>query len=75
MTSSGITCDDVIDEYDVHLIRSCTDLNYHGSVCFFQCRTGYRSVGSKTSVCQGEFSPGSWSKEFPVCEGISRIKF
>jgi len=66
-----ITCDDVIDEYDIHLIRNCTDLNYHGSVCSFQCRTGYRSVGFKTSACQGEFSPGSWSNEFPVCEVIT----
>lgn len=46
----------------------CSDDNFYGSVCQFQCDPGFRLEGSSQSTCSGEISNPNWDFPSPTCE-------
>nr|XP_002129893.1 P-selectin-like isoform X1 [Ciona intestinalis]XP_026692609.1 P-selectin-like isoform X2 [Ciona intestinalis] len=46
---------------------SCTNTNEVGSSCSFDCNTGYRLIGSPTSVCQDD---QTWDRSAPECRPL-----
>nr|QKY88668.1 putative C3b soluble receptor CR1_S2 [Botryllus schlosseri] len=45
----------------------CTDGNELGSVCTFECDTGYNLVGFGSTVCVQKSPGASWSRQTPFC--------
>ncbi|XP_071494443.1 CUB and sushi domain-containing protein 1-like [Diadema antillarum] len=51
------------------LRSSCSHGTRRGSFCTFSCSIGYRLVGERTTICQGEASQqGEWLNQPPTCE-------
>nr|XP_009858194.1 P-selectin-like [Ciona intestinalis] len=52
----------------------CSDSNMAGSVCTFECDSGYAMEGSDTSTCQDDGdgdTEGLWSSPAPVCTRVT----
>ena len=61
---AGITCLPL--ELNVHVLKSCTDGDNHGSRCTFSVEVGYELEGPPSSTCGGSATPGDWSHPSPI---------
>ncbi|XP_030838559.1 P-selectin-like, partial [Strongylocentrotus purpuratus] len=66
-----------------NMLIQCADLSYHtgqrrtcssqfnyGSVCQFECRSGFVLTGGQASIeCQRQGDAGVWSAQQPTCQG------
>lgn len=70
------TCEPIIcrPEFDDPVDGSvtCTNVNFHRSVCTFRCDKGYKMIGRPKSVCEeagnGNSEYGQWSQDPPTCK-------
>nr|XP_039253479.1 sushi, von Willebrand factor type A, EGF and pentraxin domain-containing protein 1-like [Styela clava] len=70
------TCEPIIcqPEFDDPVDGSvtCTNRNFHRSVCTFECDPGYKMIGRPKSVCEeaggGNSEFGKWSQNPPTCK-------